>query len=260
MPHLPVLFVSHGAPDMLLRPDPARDFLVRLGQELARPRAILCVSAHWEAARPTLSAASSPDTVHDFFGFPDALYDLRYPAPGDPRLAQSARDLLEAAGIGADLHPSRGLDHGVWSPLSLMYPDAHIPVVSLALSRGAGTTTHWAMGQALQPLRDQGVLILASGGATHNLRDVGRHGVDAPPVDYAYAFDTWLEDRLRTAALSDLLDYRARAPHAARNHPSEEHLLPLFVALGAAPSGAAATRLYNGFSYGVLSMAAYGWD
>lgn len=256
---MPTVFVSHGAPSLLLERGPTYEFLQRLGGLLPRPRAVVCISAHWDTARPALTGHSAPDTVHDFYGFPAALYDVRYACPGDALLADALRTRLMQSGLETDIHPSRGLDHGAWVPLMLMYPAADIPVIQLSVQSGAAPGHHWALGRALHPLRDQGVLILASGGATHNLREAGRHALDAPPPAYASEFDAWLHQAIETADAAALLDYVQTAPHAARNHPTPEHLLPLFVALGAGGAEAKGRRLHHGFTYGILSMAAFAW-
>lgn len=256
---MPTVFVSHGAPSLLLERGPAYAFLQSLGGLLPRPKAVVCVSAHWDSARPAFTGHPTPDTVHDFYGFPAALYDVRYACPGDVLLADVLRARLMEAGLEADIHPTRGLDHGAWAPLVLMYPAADIPVIQLSVQSAAGPEHHWKLGRALQPLRDQGVLILASGGATHNLREAGRFALDASPPAYASEFDTWLSQTIHTANEAALLDYINTAPHAARNHPTAEHLLPLFVALGAGGTGVEGRRLHHGFTYGILSMAAFAW-
>jgi 4,5-DOPA dioxygenase extradiol len=254
---MPSVFVSHGSPSLIVDGGPACDFLRRLGADLPRPQAIVCVSAHWDTLRPAVTGADRPTTIHDFYGFPRALYELRYPAPGDPALADRVAAVLQDAGFGADIDPARGLDHGVWTPLNLMYPAADVPTVQVSLQSHAGPAHHHAIGRTLAPLRAEGVLILGSGSATHNLGDFGRHSLDAPPLEYARAFDDWLRASIEAGDEEALIDYAAAAPHARRNHPSSEHLLPLFVALGA---GAAAGRaLFRGFTWGMLSMAAYAW-
>lgn len=249
---LPSVFVSHGAPSLPLEETPARGFLEGLGGELGRPEAVLCVSAHWETAAPALSLAASPETIHDFFGFPEALYRLRYPAPGAPDLARRAAALLGAAGQEASLVEDRGLDHGAWIPLMLMYADAGVPVTQLSVLTGDGPTAHLALGRALAPLRAEGVLILGSGGAVHNLREW--HAGDATVPAWAQAFDDWLAESIEAGALDDLAAYRAHHPEGARAHPSEEHILPLLVAAGA---GGAGRVLHRSFDKGGLSMAAY---
>lgn len=258
---MPVLFLSHGSPTLPFDNVPARDFLLRLGGRLPVPRAILCISAHWEAAVPSVTASEAPATIHDFHGFPKALYELRYDAPGDPALARRIAGLIEAGGYQAALDSARGLDHGAWNPLMLMYPQSGIPVLQLSLIHRGKTSQHVALGRLLAPLRAEGVLIVASGGAVHNLRAVEwRHGAAAP--DWAAAFDRWLKDRIESGDFTALEDYRRQAPDAAVAHPSEDHLMPLFVALGAAAGGqpnAKGAPIHGSFTFGSLSMASYAW-
>jgi 4,5-DOPA dioxygenase extradiol len=251
---LPSVFVSHGAPTLAMEKNDTVEFLRRLGAELGRPRAILCVSAHWETRVPTLSAAERPETIHDFGGFPAELYRVRYDAPGAPRLAARAAELLSAAGVASELSNERGLDHGAWVPLSLMYPERDVPVTQLSVQPRAGAAEHFRIGRALAPLRSEGVLILSTGGATHNLYQLGR-GSNAP--DWAARFDEWLDEKIRAGAYGDLLDYRRLAPHAELAHPTDEHLLPLFVAAGAGLGEAPGRSLHRGWTHGSLSMAAY---
>lgn len=246
---LPTLFVSHGSPMLALdEANPAYGFLSQLGGRLPRPQAILVISAHWETATPRVTAAEQLDTIHDFYGFPEPLYQLRYPANGQPRLADTVSNLLQPA---AALDPVRGLDHGAWVPLRLMYPGAEIPVLQLSLQTPLGPAYHLQLGEALQPLREQGVLIIGSGGATHNLREYFR-----PQGNYdTFAdFSAWLHEVLSRDDRETLLDYRECAPEGARNHPTEEHFLPLFVALGA--GGGRAERLHHSFDRS-LCMDAY---
>jgi len=255
---LPALFVSHGSPMLALQDSPARRFLDGLGQTLARPRAILVVSAHWETAGgPALSLAQQPQTIHDFGGFPRALFEMRYLAPGAPALAERAAALLEGAGIPVGRSADRGLDHGAWVPLRLMYPAADIPVTQLSVVRGASPAQHAAIGRALAPLRTEGVLILASGSLTHNLYEYRGQGVDAPVPEWVSGFEGWMKERLEAGDQAALLDYRRAAPHAAQNHPTDEHLLPLFVAMGAGGPDARASRLHASVEHGVLAMDAY---
>jgi 4,5-DOPA dioxygenase extradiol len=252
----PSMFVSHGAPTLALEQNNTVEFLKRLGGELGRPAAILCVSAHWNTEAPEVSGAERPETIHDFGGFPEELYRMRYPAPGAPGLAGRVRELLGEAGLACTVSPNRGLDHGAWVPLTLIYPDADMPVTQLSVQPLLGTEHHYRMGRALAPLREEGVLILATGSATHNLSRIGRGEV--PPA-WAKEFDEWLFRKISDGALDELLDYRSLAPHAAVAHPTDEHLLPLFVALGAGSSQAQARgrSLHRGWTWGSLSMAAY---
>jgi len=256
----PALFVSHGAPTLPLEPGPTRGFLAELGARLERPQAILMISAHWETEAPAASIAVQPATIHDFRGFPEALYQMRYAAPGAPELAQRARQLLGAAGLAAAAVPDRGLDHGAWVPLLLMYPEANIPVTQLAIQSHLGPEHHRRLGEALRPLRDEGVLIIGSGSITHNLREVGRHDYAASPPAWVSEFNDWVAAALVAGHTAELLDYRQRAPHAAHNHPTAEHLLPLFVALGAGTPEVPPQRLHAGYTYGVLGMDVWRFD
>ncbi len=260
MSRLPALFVSHGSPMMALEPGAAGEALRRLGDSIPRPKAILAVSAHWDQSAPTLSAAETPETIHDFYGFPAPLYALRYPAPGAPALARRAAELLAAAGLPARLHPSRGLDHGAWSPLRFLYPEADIPVTQLAIQSRLGAAHHFALGRALRPLRDEGVLILGSGSLTHNLHEFRGGTQDAGVEPYVREFQTWVHDHIAAGDADALNDYRHRAPHAARAHPSEEHFIPLHVALGAADAIAGAKRITDAVDYRILAMDTYVFD
>lgn len=261
MSKMPVLFVSHGAPTLPLESSAAHDFLAGLGAALGRPRAILAVSAHWETGQPAVSTAVRPETIYDFHGFPQALYRLRYPAPGAPQLAARVAGLLAASGMPARPDPQRGLDHGAWTPLILMYPQADIPVTQLSIQPQAGAEYHLKLGEALRPLRDEGVLILASGSVTHNLHEFrGGAGRDAQPPAWVTEFNEWLAAALIEGRRADLCAYRSRAPHAARNHPTEEHLLPLLVAAGAGGTDLKARRLHSSYAYGVIGMDAYRFD
>lgn len=256
---LPALFVSHGAPTLLIEDHPARDFLAALGTTLPRPDAILAISAHWTTGRPLLSAAARPETVHDFGGFPEALYRLRYPAPGSPALAERAATLLAAAGLDAGLDPRRGLDHGAWVPLMLAYPAADIPVVQLSVQPGRDPAHHLDLGAALHPLRAERVLILASGSATHDVASYFSTGSQAAEPDWVSGFADWMAACIAALDTASLLAYRATAPAAVRNHPSEEHLLPLFVALGAATPGIPGRPIHVSCDR-VLRMDAYRFD
>ena len=258
MQSLPTLFLSHGSPMLAIQDTPARRFLQGLGASLPRPEAILVVSAHWETMHaPAVSLAARPETIHDFGGFPRALFEIEYPAPGAPATAERAAALLEEAGIAVGRSAARGLDHGAWVPLSLMYPDADIPVAQLSIVRGAGPAEHERLGLALAALRSEGVLVVGSGSLTHNLYEFRGQAIDAPAPDWVSQFEEWMKARLDASDRAALLDYRRAAPHAGRNHPTEEHLLPLFVAIGAAGPGTRATRLHTSFEHGVLAMDAY---
>ncbi|WP_298281206.1 class III extradiol ring-cleavage dioxygenase [Acidocella sp.] len=255
---LPSLFISHGSPMIALTPTPAHEFLAGLAAALPVPRAILVVSAHWETASPALNAVAQNPTIHDFFGFPRALYQLRYPAPGDAALASAIAQRLTAAGFPAGLDTARGLDHGAWVPLLLAWPKADIPVLQLSVQSHLGPAHAHEIGRALAPLRDEGVLIIGSGSFTHDLRRFRGQPVDAPESPDVTEFCAWMHDALTRADSSALLDYRRLAPFAADEHPTEEHLLPLFTAL-AAGGGAGARRLHASTEHAILRMDAYGF-
>lgn len=254
---LPSLFVSHGAPTLAIEPGTTGPMLAGIARELPRPRAILVASAHWEATGFRVGSVARPSTIHDFGGFPAALYQLQYPAAGDTELARAAARLIAAAGLAVTEDPARGLDHGAWVPLSLMYPAADIPVATVSLWHGQGPAAHYALGRALAPLADAGVLVLGSGGLTHDLSRVWGNASDAPSDPTVAPFAEWMATKLEHGDIDALLDYRRQAPHARAHHPTEEHLLPLYVALGAAGEAGRLTRRAGGTTYGVLSMDAY---
>jgi 4,5-DOPA dioxygenase extradiol len=250
------IFISHGAPTLPFEDVAARRFLEGLSALMPRPRAILVVSAHWETRTPTLNAVARNCTIHDFSGFPAELYRLQYPAPGDPELAERVSDLLGQAGLPTAINRQRGLDHGAWVPLMLAWPQADIPVLQLSVQGNLGPGHHLEVGRALAPLTEDDVLIAGSGSFTHDLSSWrGQAGMAEP--EWVTQFADWIDLALVGGRTCDLLAYRQLAPHAVRNHPTEEHLLPLFVSLGAAGPGAPVQRLHASNTYGVLRMDAY---
>jgi 4,5-DOPA dioxygenase extradiol len=258
---MPTLYVTHGSPTLIIDDCPARDFLCGLGATLPRPKAVLCVSAHWEQMRPAVSAAPRQQTIHDFAGFPHALYEMRYDAAGAPNIAGRAAGLLHKAGISCVIDPLRGLDHGAWVPLKLMYPEADVPAFQLSVQTPLGAAHHVAVGKALAPLREEGVLIMGSGSATHNLRDFrGSSGLNDPPRPYVQPFDDWLVKTVEAGDEAALLDWE-RAPEARRNHPTDDHWLPIYVPFGAAlATGDGRGRtLHRSITYGIIAMTAFAW-
>jgi 4,5-DOPA dioxygenase extradiol len=252
------VFISHGSPMHALEPGAAGKAWKALGRRLGKPRAILIASAHWETSLPMLTGAERPQTIHDFSNFPEPLYRLRYPAPGAPGIARRAQGLLRDAGIGASIDGTRGLDHGAWAPLLYAYPEADVPVVQISVQSALGPRHHLALGNALRPLAQESVLIVGSGHMTHNLRDWARGRGEAQA--YARDFAQWVKDRLEKRDVAALVEYRTRSPHGVRAHPTDEHFLPLFVALGAAPEHASPQRIYDAIDGGVLAMDAYVFD
>ena len=255
---VPTIFVSHGAPTLAIETaDRTHRFLKGLGPQLGKPESVLLISAHWEQDTASVSAVVKPETIHDFRGFPDPLYEIGYPATGAPELAERVSELLTGAGIAARIDSERGLDHGAWVPMSLMYPDADVPVAQLSVQTALGGEHHLALGRALRPLRDEGVLILGSGGLTHNLGELDWSGATTTMPAWASEFQEWILEAIDHNRIDDLADYRSRAPHAARNHPTEEHFLPLLVALGAGDKG---ERIHTDVCFGTLAMDAYRFD
>ena len=256
--NLPSLFVPHGAPTFSLNPGAAGAALKMLGQTLPRPRAIIVVSPHWDTQIATVGTADRLETIHDFYGFPDALYAMRYPATGCREAANEVAAAIEAAGLPVRKDDQRGLDHGAWVPLRLMYPDADIPVIPLSLQSQAGVEPAYRLGQALAPLIERGFLIMGTGSMTHNLRDyqlAWRNGGRTPA--YVREFADWFAARVAENDLPALLDYRQQAPAAKQAHPTDEHLLPFFVALGAAGASPDATRFHAGIDDYVIAMDGY---
>ena len=255
---MPVLFVSHGAPTFALEPGEIGARLRTLGATLApRTEAVVVLSPHWATPALAITAAAAPATIHDFGGFDHALYRLRYPAPGAPALAAEVRDRLVAAGIDASLDARRGLDHGAWVPLMHLFPAADRPVLQLSMPVDLDPRGAFALGRALSPLRERGVLLVGSGSLTHNLYELRSPG--APAAETARAFAEWIAAAVAAGDTEALIDYRRRAPQAERAHPTEEHYLPLPFAAGAANPTEVARRIDGGVTYGVLSMDAYVW-
>ncbi len=255
MSALPSVFISHGSPMHALEPGAAGEAWAALGRKLPKPRAILIASAHWETNLPMLTGNAKPETIHDFTGFPEPLYKLRYPAAGAPEVAQRAQALMKQAGFSAGIDGSRGLDHGAWSPLLYMYPKADIPVVQISVQPALGPRHHLAVGRSLRKLLDEGVLVIGSGHMTHNLRDWMRGS--GTPQPYAREFSEWVREKIEAHDLDSIVDYRSRSPHGARAHPTDEHFLPLFIALGAASDQGKPERIYDAIDSGVLAMDAY---
>lgn len=260
LPLKETFFISHGSPTLSIDESlPARRFLKSfrekfMGQQ--KPNSILVISAHWETSEPTVNAIRGRhDTIHDFYGFPKSMYQLKYPAPGAPELAKRVKDVLMASGFST-VHEDkkRGLDHGAWVPLMLMYPEADIPVCQLSVQPNRDGTYHYNMGKALASLKDEGVLIFGSGSATHNLRALAP---SKSVTSWAFEFDNWLKDALLSGRHQDVNNYDLKAPHAKVAHPWPEHIYPLHVALGAAGEGINGELIHHSWDLGSLSYASY---
>ena len=257
MQKLPTLFLSHGSPMHAVNAGAAGEVWAALAKQLPTPKAVLMVTAHWESNLPMLSGNAKPSMIYDFGGFPEALYKIVYPALGEPDIAAKALALLKAAGITAGIDGCRGMDHGTWVPLLKMYPDADVPVVQLSVQTAMNPRHHYEVGRALAPLTKQGVLIVGSGHLTHNLRDWMQSRGQNARAPYAQKFQSWVFDRLAAHDVDALTRYRQEAPEAVQAHPTEEHFLPLFVALGAAGDDAEPQRVFDGFEGNALAMDAY---
>ena len=253
-----VLFVPHGAPTFALQPGAAGAAMSALALTLGAPRAIVVLSPHWETAVPTVGTGTQLETIYDFGGFDPRLYEIRYPATGCPEAAQQVVAALQEHGFAVEQDAQRGLDHGAWIPLRQMFPDADIPVVPVSVQTHAGPEHAYRIGQALAALAQQNCLIVASGNVTHNLRDymaVRMAGGQTP--EYVQGFADWVHQHMVAHDVQSLLHYRQASPGGARAHPSEDHLLPLFTALGAAGPDARPAAFFRGISDYVIAMDGY---
>lgn len=253
-----VLFVPHGSPMFALQPGAAGSAMSDVVGRLPAPRAIIVVSPHWETAVPTVGTATRLDTIHDFGGFDPRLFEIQYPATGCPEAAQQVVAALQAAGLPMQTDAQRGLDHGAWVPLRQMFPDADVPVIPLSVQHHGGPAHAYRVGQALAPLAEQGFLIVASGNVTHNLRDWQIISMTGQPTpDYVQQFADWIHTQMTEHHTEALLGYRQTQAAGSRAHPRDEHLLPLFTALGAAGAGAKAEAFYRGIYDHVIAMDGY---
>jgi 4,5-DOPA dioxygenase extradiol len=253
----PALFVSHGAPTFALEPGLLGPKLTRLGEQLSGVTAMLVISAHWQTRGVQVMTTSDPETVHDFGGFPAALYQVRYPAPGAPSFAADAARLLSEAGHAVTLDARRGFDHGAWVPLRFLFPRANVPVFQVSMPVGLGATGALRLGRVLAPLRDRGVMIVGSGSLTHNLYEFRRYAPQE--ASYAREFSDWVRQAVLRRDTGAVTGYRLHAPHAERAHPTDEHYLPLLVATGATGAADAVEAIDGGITHGALSMDSFVW-
>jgi 4,5-DOPA dioxygenase extradiol len=258
MTAVPALFISHGAPTFALEPGLLGANLRAMASRISSVRTVLVVSAHWQTRGTRVMTTATPETVHDFGGFPPELYRLEYPAPGAPEVALETGRLLEAQGFVVAEDAQRGFDHGAWVPMLHLFPEARVPMFQVSMPYDLDAAGAWRLGRALGALRDTGVLIVGSGSLTHNLYEVRQSGPDTAP--YAREFASWVRDAVLAHDTDRLIRYRRNAPHAERAHPTEEHYLPLLVALGASTAGNETPEVIEGgMTYGVLSMESYAW-
>ncbi|MCG7408725.1 dioxygenase [Paenibacillus sp. ACRRX] len=255
---IPSLFIAHGAPSLALEKHDYTTFLNDLGLSMPKPRAVVLFTAHWESSEQLVSGASTYETIYDFGGFQRELYEVKYPAPGHPSLADEIRGVFEAAGIPASIDSTRGLDHGAWVVLHLMYPAADIPVIALSVNRHLANEEQYRIGKTLAALREQQILVIGSGGTVHNLRRVNWEA--AAHDEWALEFDQWLEDKLTSWDTEALFQYEKLAPYAEAAVPTPEHFIPLLLAMGAGDTKRQATKLFRNYQYGNLSLSCWKFD
>lgn len=253
---LPGLFISHGSPMLALEPEQIGPALHRLSINLPQPKAIVVMSAHWESDTLEVSTATRPETWHDFRGFPKELYQIRYPAAGEPELAERIIHLLQEAHLDAHANAIRPRDHGVWMPLLHLYPDADVPVVQISLPMKMTAQQIYQVGQVLAPLRDEQILLVGSGSITHNLAELSWADESAETPEWASTFRNWVVNHLANDDFDAVLAWQD-APYVRRNHPTLEHLAPLFFAMGTGPRFSV---VHSSFSLGALGMDLYRFD
>lgn len=266
MTQQPTLFLSHGGPNIVTDDTPARDHLRNLAATLPdRPAAIIIVSAHFETEGPVVVSDPNPGMIYDFRGFAPELYQMVYSAPGEPQLAERVAAMIAAAGLPAKLADQRGYDHGVWTPLLLAFPDADIPVVQLSVDPNMDAKYHYRLGQALAALGNENILLIGSGHITHNLSaffSIAREGRQADEAlgDKVAAFTGWMESVLIKGDTGELLDWKRKSPFPDDNHPTDEHLMPLFFAIGAAGDGSTGSKIHDSRQMGFFAFDCYRFD
>lgn len=253
----PTCFISHGAPSFAIEQDELSDYLANLGQSLNNVKAILVVSPHWQTKKLEVMTTAKPATIHDFYGFPEELYSLQYPAAGSPSLAKKVIDLLAQHGIHSTENSSQGYDHGAWVPLIHLLPKHQLPVFQVSLPVNFNPQITLDLGKALKSIRDDGVMIIGSGGLTHNLYELKTK--ESKPEDYILDFVSWMDDKVTSRDFEQLVNYRILAPYSKRAHPTDEHLLPLYLALGASDENEELKIVENEIYYGILSTKSYFW-
>jgi 4,5-DOPA dioxygenase extradiol len=256
---IPSFFIAHGAPSLALEQNDYTHFVANLLQTIKRPKAIILFSAHWENRIQKVSYVEKYPTIHDFYGFPQELYDINYPAKGSTQWAQRVEKLLKDKGIPTESDYERGLDHGAWVVLRLLRQEADIPVISMSVNSKLTPLEQYNIGKALAGLRDEDVLIIGSGGTVHNLRAVNFSSAPGQVDPWALEFDQWLENELSNWNIETLFQYRETAPHVEFAVPSygTEHFVPLFYAMGAADHHPSAQLLFRSFTYGNLSHSVW---
>jgi len=255
---MPSFFIAHGAPSLAIEKHQYTEFLNGLAAQFPRPKAIVLFSAHWESTTQKVSGAASYETIYDFSGFPDELYQIEYPASGDKALAQEIQALLAKEGVPAQIDPVRGLDHGAWVVLHLTYPNADIPVIALSVNRYLSNEEQYQIGKALGSLREQDILIIGSGGTSHNLRRLEWGAKQV--TGWAAEFEQWIEDKIMKWDTDSLFQYDKLAPYAREAVPTPEHFIPLLLAMGTGDAKKQATLMHRSFQLGSLSLVCWQFD
>lgn len=255
---MPSLFIAHGAPTLVLEDNSYTRFLKEYARNLPKPKAIILFTAHWESPVPLISGVQQYDMIYDFYGFSEEMYSMVYPAKGDFNLATKIQEAFSNQGINSQIDVSRGIDHGAWVVLQLLYPQADIPVAVLSVNPTLSPGEQYNLGKALSKLREEDILIIGSGGTVHNLRSVNWRSTSVD--NWAMEFEDWLKDHVEKWNLPSLFDYEQKAPFATQAVPRNEHFIPLLLAMGAADSSCHASLLYREFQYGNLSLTCWKFD
>ncbi|MCF2938055.1 dioxygenase [Paenibacillus alkaliterrae] len=252
---IPSYFFAHGAPSIVLDQNAYTAFIKKFTASTPKPKAIVLFSAHWEQSMQTISAVDTYSTIYDFSGFQDELYQMTYPAKGERSLSDQIQSLFSKQGIQSEMDEERGLDHGAWAVLKLIYPEADVPVVALSVNRYLTNDQQYQIGRALSELREQDVLIIGSGGTVHNLRRLNWQGEGND--EWAESFDNWLQSKLETWDVDALFNYRELAPYSKEAVPTNEHFIPLLLAMGAGDKNRQAKLLHRSYQFGNLSLSCW---
>ncbi|RKP48027.1 dioxygenase [Cohnella endophytica] len=252
---MPSYFFAHGAPSLVLEQHAYTDFLKNFAKESPKPKAIVLFSAHWENQEQTISNVDTHGTIYDFSGFQDELYQMTYPAPGEASVSEEIRKLFNEHGIPNVMDAKRGLDHGAWAVLKLLYPDADIPVVALSVNRYLTNEQQYRIGKALSALREKDILIIGSGGTVHNLRRLNWRAQE--PEQWSTEFEGWLQNKIEAWDTDSLFRYEELAPFARDAVPTNEHFIPLLLAMGTGDANRQAKLLHRSYQLGTLSLCCW---
>lgn len=253
----PAMYIGHGSPMFALKPGKSGTLLNHFSKYFSEVKAVLIISPHWMTQGLALTSGNNLETIHDFYGFPDPLYKVSYNAPGDQTIASEIKQQLEVTGYQINMDSNRGRDHGAWVPMIHLLPEENLPVIQLSLDQSLNSEGLIKLGEALKPLRERGIAIIASGSLTHNLYEIQPE--QAPPVAYAERFEKWVRGSVKNRDTEQLSNPQLYNEDFKRAHPTEEHYLPLLVAIGASDADEELQVLEGGILHGVISMESYGW-